>query len=90
MEFEWDEAKRERVLVACGIDFVRAQVLFDGRPLLTVSSPRLGEERWISVGELEGLFIAVVWTLRDDKIRIVTMRRARNEEKRRYQALYGC
>jgi uncharacterized DUF497 family protein len=72
-----------------GLDFIDAEILFDGRPLYTVASPRGFEERWLSVGELNGRLVAVVWTQRRDSLRIITMRRARNEEKERYGALYG-
>lgn len=89
MEFEWDEAKRRRVLRDRALDFVDATVLFDGRAVVSVPSPRGPEERWLTIGELDGRIIAVVWTWRDGRIRIVTMRRARDEEKRRYRALYG-
>lgn len=88
MEFEWDEAKRLSVFEARGIDFIDAPLLFDGRALLTVPAHRLGEERWLSIGEIEGRVMAVVWTWRNDRIRIITMRRARDEEKSRYGALY--
>jgi uncharacterized DUF497 family protein len=89
MDFEWSVAKRIAVLEARGLDFIDAEILFDGRPLHTVASPRGAEERWLSVGELNGRLVAVVWTQRSDTIRIITMRRARNEEKQRYGALYG-
>jgi len=89
MDFEWSEAKRVAVLEARGLDFIDAEILFDGRPLYTIASPRGAEERWLSVGELNGRLVAVVWTQRRDRIRIITMRRARNEERRRYGALYG-
>jgi uncharacterized DUF497 family protein len=89
MDFEWSEAKRVAVLEARGLDFIDTEILFDGRPLYTIASPRGAEERWLSVGELNGRLVAVVWTQRRDRIRIITMRRARNEEKRRYGALYG-
>ena len=89
MDFEWSAAKRIAVLEARGLDFIDAEILFDGRPLHTVASPRGAEERWLSVGELNGRLVAVVWTRRGDTIRIITMRRARNEEKKRYGALYG-
>ena len=89
MDFEWSAAKRIAVLEARGLDFIDAEILFDGRPLHTVASPRGAEERWLSVGELNGRLVAVVWTRRGDTIRIITMRRARNEEKQRYGALYG-
>ena len=80
---------RPRVLEARGLDFIDAEILFDGRPLHTVASPRRAEERWLRVGELNGRLVAVVWTQRSDTIRIITMRRARNDEKQRYGALYG-
>jgi uncharacterized DUF497 family protein len=89
MDFEWSQAKRIAVLEARGLDFIDAEILFDGRPLYTVASPRLAEERWLSVGELNGRLVAVVWTWRSQTIRIITMRRARDEEKERYRALFG-
>jgi uncharacterized DUF497 family protein len=90
MEFEWRPAKREWVLNERGIDFLRvADALFDGRPILTAASPRDGEERFVSIGPIEGKMFAVVWTWRGSVIRLITARRARNGEERRYHALYG-
>lgn len=89
MEFEWDEAKRLKCIAERGLDFLDAALLFDGRDLLSVPSPRAGEERWLSVGELEGRLIAVVWTWREDRLRVVTVRKARDEEKKRYRAAFG-
>ena len=90
MDFSWDEAKRTSVLAERGIDFLRvAFSLFDGRPLLTVPTPRDEEERFLSIGPMEGKFFAVVWMWRDGTIRIVTARRARDAEEKRYRALYG-
>jgi hypothetical protein len=90
VEFGWDEAKREWVLAERGIDFLRiAFTLFDGRPLLTVPAPRGEEERFLSIGPMERKFFAVVWTWRDGTIRIVTARRARDAEEKRYRALFG-
>jgi uncharacterized DUF497 family protein len=89
MEFEWSKAKRLAVLDARQLDFLDGCRLFDGRPIFTAPSPRSGEQRWVSLGELNGEMIAVVWTRRGTAIRIITMRKARNEEKRRYRALHG-
>jgi uncharacterized protein len=71
------------------LDFLDGCRLFDGRPIFTAPSPRSGEQRWVSLGELNGEMIAVVWTRRGTAIRVITMRKARNEEKRRYHALHG-
>jgi uncharacterized protein len=90
VEFSWDEPKRDWVLAERGIDFLRvAFSLFDGRPLLTVPTPRGEEERFLSIGPMEGQFFVVIWTWRNESIRIVTARRARDAEEKRYRALYG-
>ena len=90
MDFCWDEAKREWVLAERGIDFLRISfVFFDGRPLLTVSARRGDEERFLSIGVIEGKFFAVVWLWREGAIRIVTARRARDGEEKQYRALFG-
>jgi len=61
MDFEWFEPKREWVLRERGIDFIRvASAIFDGRPVLTVPSPRIGEQRFLSIGVVEQRILAVV------------------------------
>jgi uncharacterized DUF497 family protein len=89
MDFEWSEAMRQIVLAERGLDFIDAEILFDGPPLLTGPSPRGDEERWVSIGELNGALIAAVWRWRGRAIRIITMRKARDGERTRYHALYG-
>ena len=74
MEFEWWEAKRLAVLDARRLDFLDGRRMFDDRPVCTAPSPRGGEDRWVSVGELDREMIAVVWTRRGTAIRIITMR----------------
>jgi uncharacterized DUF497 family protein len=88
VEFEWSEAKRQIVVAARGLDFINVQAFFDGRPLITAPSPRGEEERFVSIGALNGTLIAVVWMWRGSVVRIITMRKARDGEKRRYQRLY--
>jgi len=89
MEFEWDSEKRSLNLGKHGLDFRDAHRLFDGRPLYTYPSPRDGEVRFVSVGLVEHRLIAVVWLQRDRVTRIISMRRARDGEKRAYRALLG-
>jgi uncharacterized DUF497 family protein len=90
VEFSWDDAKREWVLAERGIDFLRvAFSLFDGRPVLTVPTPRGKEERFLSIGSIEGKFFAAVWTWREGTLRIITARRARDAEEEQYRSLYS-
>ena len=89
MEFEWDEAKRRQNLVKHGIDFLDVEELFDGRPVLTRSSHRCGEERFATTGKLQGRLSTVIWTTRGASIRLISARRARDAEQREYRSLHG-
>ena len=88
MRFEWDERKRLANLAKHGLDFLDAELVFDG-PCYSYQSPREGEDRWVTVGSLEGREVAVVWTQRADVIRLISFRRARHEERRQHRELYG-
>jgi len=89
MDFEWDETKRQKVLAERGIDLLAMTTLLDGRPAFTYPSGRGDEERNVTVAERGGKLFAVVWTVREKRIRIVTARRARDGEERKYRQLFG-
>ena len=89
MDFEWDEAKRLVNVSKHGIDFVRAQELFDGRPVVSQASRRDREPRWKTVSVIGGRFVTVIWTERRGRIRMISARGARDEEKKAYRALHG-
>lgn len=88
-EFEWDEAKSRSNLEKHGIDFATARAMFDGRPRVDAVSDRGGERRFVTTALLGGLFFTAAWTPRDDRIRLISARRARDEERRQYRHLYG-
>ena len=83
--FEWDENKRRSVLERHGIDFEDAVQIFDG-PVWETVSPRTGEQRWLAIGVVNGIEIAVVYTIRNSRRRIITARRAGKDERRDYHA----
>ncbi|MGE3645780.1 MAG: BrnT family toxin [Beijerinckiaceae bacterium] len=87
MIFGWHEGKRLYVLEDRSIDFEDMVAIFDGRPRLTAASPQKGEDRFVSVGEINGKFFAVVWMWREETIWIVTARRARAREEQAYRKL---
>lgn len=88
-EFEWDEEKRRRNIRKHQLDFLRVMQLFDGRPTVIKDSSRLEEERIATTGIVEGRFVTVIWTPREGKIRIISARGTRDEDKREYRELYG-
>lgn len=86
MDFEWNESKRLQTIDKHNIDFVEAVTIFLGRYLILDARSEV-EKRLIAVGELDGSVIAVIHTLRGDTCRIITARKARRDERERYQAL---
>ena len=89
MDFEWDEAKRLANIEKHGVDFLRAQMLFDGRRVITAPSLRRSEARYATTGAIEGRFYTVVWTWRGETVRIISARRAHHGEEATYRALFG-
>ncbi len=89
VEFEWDEDKRLANIKKHGLDFADADLVFDGRPVSTTTSSRDDEERYVTAAIHLERFITVVWTRRGEKIRVISMRRTRDAEKRAYRQLHG-
>ena len=88
MKLEWDENKRRSNLEKHGFDFLDARIVLQDNHLLKQTSYS-SEERWLAVGLLEEIEVTIIYTKRQDKIRIISMRRARHEERRAYRQLYG-
>ncbi len=82
--FEWDEDKRLQVLEQRGIDFIDAAKVLLGT-VYEFQSSQHGEVRHVAIGPLKnGPLVAVVYTIRGKKLRIITARRARHNEQIAY------
>lgn len=86
MPFEWDENKRLKNIEKHGIDFADAVRIFDGSFVYTTQDTRAdyGEKRFVSVGLLDGVEISVINTKRNNNIRIISVRRARIKERKKF------
>jgi len=82
--FDWDEQKSKSNRAKHGIDFEDAIEVFYG-PVLLRQSDRNNEGRWVAIGHSEDRLIAVVFTRRENVIRIISARRARKNEEREYR-----
>jgi uncharacterized DUF497 family protein len=87
VDFEWDEDKRAALKRWRNIDLLRAVRIFEG-PVWTTQDRRhdYGEDRYISIGEIEEEYFVVVHTPRQGAIRVVTAWRAGSRLQRQYQA----
>ena len=82
--FEWDEAKAETNLVKHGFDFYDAWQALEDPLALTDESLRNGELRYRTIGICKGKLAAVVHTERYGICRIISVRHARDNEKKAY------
>lgn len=88
MEFEWDEEKRLKVLDKHGVDFVKAVQVF--RTDHVVMAARSEEEpRFAATACLNGEWYTVIFTVRGDVRRLITARKARENERRAYRSVYS-
>ncbi|MGV1014190.1 MAG: BrnT family toxin [Methyloceanibacter sp.] len=83
IEFEWDEAKRETNWDIHEVDFEDVKGIFRC-PHIVASSYGYGENRWTAVGLLDDAEITVVFTMRDERCRVISARRARHYERNAY------
>jgi uncharacterized DUF497 family protein len=92
MRYEWDEKKNQSNQAKHGLSFQQAVHVFnDGNFLTHYDGEVEGEERWQTVGLVNGvLLILVAHTVREEGmeevIRIISARRATPQERRNYEA----
>ena len=85
MRIQFDEAKRAATIEARKLDMARAGEVF-ADATLTVEDDRLdyGEDRFITIGFLDGTMVVLVWTPRGGAHRIISMRKANERERTLY------
>ncbi len=85
MEFEWDLEKEKVNLKKHGISFSYASLIFNGIVLTKHDDRFFDEHREISLGDVDGVSVLVVVHVdRNDKIRIISARKATQNERRIY------
>ena len=85
MNFEFDPAKSTGNKVKYGIDFIEAQTLWDDADLIEIPARTMDEPRFLVIGRIAGKHWSGVITYRDERIRIISVRRSRQEEVKLYE-----
>ena len=86
MEFEFDPRKSTVNKKKHGIDFIEAQALWDDPDLLEIPAKTTDEPRYLVVGIISEKHWSGIITYRQDKIRILSVRRSRPEEVEFYES----
>lgn len=82
MKVEWDERKRKINLRKHGIDFVGCETIFAGTTKMMIDDrENYGEERFVTLGLLDGRVVVVAHTETADTIRVISIRKATKREQ---------
>jgi len=87
-EFDWDSRKNHTNFLKHGISFEEVVSLFE-EPYLRIRSDRSEEMRWMALGNAQGRIVAVIYTERNGRIRIISARMARKYEREIYKDRIG-
>lgn len=86
MGFEYDSEKSAENKRKHGVDFEEAQALWSDPALLEVPARVSDEPRWVVIGKIIDRHWSAVITRRGDNMRIISVRRSRDEEVEIYES----
>jgi len=84
MRFEFDAAKSTANLAKHGIDFAMAQDMWRDVEGLVAPSRHPQEPRKLLIAQREGKLWTAIFTERGDAVRIISVRRSRDNERSMY------
>ena len=85
MEFEYDVRKSNANLGKHGIRFSEAELLWEDPHRIELSANSEVEPRHALVASISGIIWFAVYTIRNKRIRIISVRRARKQEVQIYE-----
>jgi uncharacterized DUF497 family protein len=80
MEFAFDKRKSQINKKKHGIDFAEAQALWNDPDRIEIPAKTIDEERFLIIGKISDKYWSAIITYRNEKIRIISVRRSRKEE----------
>jgi uncharacterized DUF497 family protein len=88
VELEWDSRKAASNLRSHGVDFAdAATVLFDDMAITVLDDAEDDEKRHVTLGlDALGRCLVVVYTWREETVRLISARKATGSERRQYES----
>ena len=86
--FDWDEANREKNWIRHKVDYKESEEIFFNKPLFIGENVKHSskEKRFEALGQTnKGRGLFVVFTIRNNKIRIISARDQDSKERRKYE-----
>lgn len=87
--FEWDERKNRLNKAKHGLDFSEMRGFDFEAALVDEDRDASGEQRFVATGPIGPRLCVVVYTERGENLRIISLRPALRQERRRYAETRG-
>lgn len=88
-DVEWHEDKRLSNIEKHSLDFLDAIDVLDGPCLWRPAKMVEGEPRSMAIGILDDVCVSIICTLRGSVLRVISMRKARHEERKHYYEVFS-
>ena len=86
MDYQWDVQKARTNLKKHGVAFADAVSVFADERALSITDDYPGEDRFVTIGmDAFGRVLVVVFTWREEVIRIISARKATARERKQYE-----
>lgn len=87
MKLEFDSAKDAADIAKHGISLADAMMIYEAPNKITLQSVRNGENRLMDVAmvEVAGVILVLVYVIRGNTLRAISLRRASKTERRLYE-----
>jgi uncharacterized DUF497 family protein len=86
MTFEFDKQKSKRNKEKHGINFVETQRIWEDPEFVMIPARTIGESRYLLIGKYDNRIWSAIFILRNQKIRLVSVRRSRKNEEKIYRS----
>jgi hypothetical protein len=85
VEFEWDPDESRINQEKHGVDFAQARVLWEDALRVEIPARTVDEPSWLIIDRIDGRHWSAVVTYREERVRIISVRRSRGEEVAIYE-----
>jgi uncharacterized DUF497 family protein len=85
-DFEFDNAKSIANKNKHGIDFKDAQELWEDNDRIIIPAKTVDELRFLIIGKIKNKLWSAIFTIRNESIRLISVRRSRKEEIEIYES----
>jgi uncharacterized DUF497 family protein len=86
VKLEWDPRKAAENLDKHDVDFADAVTVLHDELALTVDDASAEERRFVTLGvDALGRLLVVVYTYREERLRLISARKANRRERRQYE-----